>query len=39
MGLAETKEAIQAAAAAFPSWSRTTPKVPLQAGFFLGTPR
>jgi len=29
MGVAETTEAIEAAAAAFPSWSRTTAKVPL----------
>lgn len=39
MGVAETKEAIEAAAAAFPSWSRTSVKVSLQAGFFLHTPR
>jgi succinate-semialdehyde dehydrogenase/glutarate-semialdehyde dehydrogenase len=27
MGVAETKEAIDAASAAFPSWSKTSPKV------------
>jgi len=34
MGLAETQEAIDAAAAAFPAWSRTTAKVDMDA-FFL----
>lgn len=31
MGLAETQEAIDAAAAAFPAWSRTTAKVNVNA--------
>jgi len=33
MGIAQTQEAIEAAAVAFPSWSRAFMKISLQADF------
>jgi succinate-semialdehyde dehydrogenase/glutarate-semialdehyde dehydrogenase len=35
MGLAETKEAIEAAAKAFPAWSTTTAKVRTAQGYLF----